>query len=98
MSEIRQKKPKQEIKKSSARFYKGLIRSAPVAPSFFRLMAFRMTRASLQSIAVRYFDYYYYKDKGWFESDYYYETTLGPIKKLAGHFFDFLGRQIAKHM
>lgn len=39
---------------------------------------------------------YYYRDKGWFESDYYYKTALGPIKKLSGHFFDFLGRRVIK--
>lgn len=97
MTKLQQKKLKQEIKKSSERFYKGLIYSTLSVPSYFRLMAFRMARKSIQFIDVRYFDYYYYKDKGWFESDYYHETTLGPIKKLAGHFFDFLGHQIVKH-
>ena len=94
MTELRQNKLKQEIKKSSERFYKGLIRSKPSVPSFLRLMLFRFTRTGIQTSDVRYFDYYYYKDKGWFESDYYHETNLGPIKKLAGHFFDLLGRKI----
>jgi multimeric flavodoxin WrbA len=97
MTELQQKKLKQAIKKSSEKFYKGLIRSIPSAPSFFRLMWFRMTRTILQFINVRCLDYYYYKDKGWFESDYYYETTLGPIKKFAGCFFDFLGRKMVNH-
>jgi hypothetical protein len=64
--------------------------------SEFRLMIFRMTRKGLQSASVRYHDYDYYKAKGWFDSDYYYETKLGPIKKLSGHFFDFLGSQMFK--
>lgn len=98
MTELRQNKLKQEIKKSSERFYKGLFRSTPSVPSFSRLMLFRISRTILQYIDVRYFDYYYYKDKGWFESDYYHETTLGPIKKFTGHLFDFLGRQIVKHI
>lgn len=55
-----------------------------------------MTRSSIQSTQVKYFDYYYYKDKGLFESDYYYETTLGPIKKTVGYLFDFLGHQMGK--
>lgn len=97
MTELQQKKLKQKIKKASDRFYKGLMCSAPPVPSFFRLMAFRMSRTGIQSANVRLYDYYYYKDKGWFKSSYYHETGLGPIKKLAGHFFDFLGRQIAKH-
>lgn len=94
MTEHQQKKLKQKIKKSSVKFYNGLIRPTLSEPSFFRLMLFRMTRTSLQSIDVRYFDYFYYKDKGWFESDYYYETALGPIKKFVGCFFDFLGRKM----
>jgi multimeric flavodoxin WrbA len=94
MTELRQKKLEQKIKKSSERFYKGLIRPTPSVPSLFRLMIFRMTRTGIQTADVRYFDYDYYKDKGWFESDYYHDTNLGPIKKLAGRFFDFLGRKI----
>jgi len=29
-------------------------------------------------------DFTYYKEQGWFESDYYYEVKLGPIKKMTG--------------
>lgn len=97
MTELQHKKLKQEIKKSCEKFYRGLMRSTPKVPSFFRLMIFRMTRTSIQYIDTSYFDHYYFNDKGWFESDYYHETALGPIKKLAGCFFDFLARQIAKH-
>ena len=56
----------------------------------------RMNRTSLQSIKVRYRDYYYYKEKGWFESDYYFDTNLGPVKELAGHFLDYPGRSFGK--
>jgi len=47
---------------------------------------------------AKYYDYCYFKEKGWFESNYYYEVSLGPIKKLFGRFFDFLGRQAARHI
>jgi len=30
----------------------------------------------------------YYADKGWFDSDYFYPTRLGPLKKGAGRLFD----------
>lgn len=98
ITELQQKKLEQEMKKSSERFYKGLSCLKPAVPTFFRLMLFRMSRTGIQSASERYYDYFYYKDKGWFESDFYYETNLGPIKKLAGHFFDFIGRQIGKRM
>lgn len=100
MTENQQKKLKQEMKQAAARFYKSLVRRTQYpAPSLFRLMLFRMTRTSLKHFeALQLRDYYYYQEKGWFESDYYYDTSLGPLKKTAGRFFDFLGRQIAKQM
>lgn len=97
-TELEQKKITQEINKASARFYKELMRSTPPIPSFFRLMIFRMGRRSIMMAQDEKFrDYRYFKEKGWFESDYYYDTSLGHIKKLAGYFFDFLGeRMMAK--
>ncbi len=95
---LEQKKITQEISKASARFYKEFMRSTPPIPSFFRLMMFRMGRTSIRLCQDEKFrDYRYFKEKGWFESHYYYDTPLGPIKKLAGCFFDFLGERIAKH-
>ena len=35
-----------------------------------------------------YRDYRYYRDKGWFEPDFYYPVTLDPFKKLPGRLFD----------
>ena len=90
MSEGQRKKLVQKVKKCSERFYQALNRPAPPVPSLFRLMLFRMGRRAVQHANVRNYDYYYYKDKGWFEADYYYETSLGPIKKLFGYFFDFI--------
>lgn len=97
-TEFERKKMMKEIKKASARFYKQLIHSTPKAPSFFRIMLFRFTRSIMMvSLDEKYRDYRYFKENGWFESDYYYNTSLGLIKKLAGCFFDFLGKIMAKH-
>ncbi|NSW84063.1 MAG: flavodoxin family protein [Syntrophothermus sp.] len=97
MTENQQKKLIQEIKKAAARFYKELMRSSPPTPSLFRLMMFRMARTNVMVLDKKYSDYHYFKDKGWFENDYYYDTNLGLIKKLAGYLFDFLGRQMVKY-
>jgi len=35
-------------------------------------------------------DYRYYRDKGWFESDYYYPTHLDPLKQGVGKLIDSL--------
>lgn len=98
LTEDRRRKLEQKIKSCAKRFYKGLSRTKPPVPSIFRLMLFRTGRSGFQHAKVKYYDYYYFKEKGWLESDYYYETSLGPIKKLMGYFFDILGRQVAKRM
>lgn len=98
MTEIARKRNTREIKKASARFYRELVRPALPTPSFFRLMLFRMTRTGIRLRAQNYYDHGYYKEKGWFESDYYYDSPIGPIKKIAGRLFDFFGVQMARHI
>jgi hypothetical protein len=44
-----------------------------------------------------YKDYRYYKEKGWFESDYYYPVRISPLKKLTGKFFDMVGTSMARN-
>lgn len=97
ITELQQKKITKEIKKASTRFYKELMSPMPSTPSLFRLIIFRMSRTSIiESLDEKYKDYPYYKEKGWFTSDYYYDTTLGPIKRMFGCLFDFLGRKMIK--
>ena len=86
----------QAIDRAAARFLHALMRPSRPAPSLFRLMIFRLARNRLQHMGPAYFDYLYYQGKGWFTSDYYYETTLGPVKKCAGRLFDLIGRWIVK--
>jgi hypothetical protein len=52
-------------------------------------MAFHSGRTKMRlELDERSFDYRYYRDKGWFESDYFYAVRLGPAKKLAGRIID----------
>jgi hypothetical protein len=37
-------------------------------------------------------DHRYYREKGWFESDYYYPVRLGLWHRLVGSLFDSLAR------
>ncbi len=97
-TEFQQKKISRELKKASIRFYRELMRQTPSIPSFFRLMVFRLSRTSIMTtLDEKYRDYRFYKEKGWFESDYYHDVSLGFIKKLTGHFFEFLGKRMAKY-
>jgi hypothetical protein len=36
------------------------------------------------------------RDKGWFESDYFYPTRLGLLKKAAGCLFDWIAARTTK--
>ncbi len=97
MTKLQQERLTWKVNKASVRFYKELIRPAP-SPSFFKLMLFRFGRTFVKSVDHTLLDYSYYEEKGWFESDYYYTTSLGPIKKLAGSLFDLMGRRVSKIM
>jgi len=85
-----------KIKKAARRFYSSLQRETLPSPPLLKLMMFRIVRKNVQSIDQDYRDYSYFKEKDWFESDYYHETSLGFFKKMAGRFFDFLGSLTVK--
>ena len=88
-TEIAQKKIDKVLTKLSKRFYAKLIRPAYPAPSWYMLIAFRMTRTLIkQLLDDRSRDYRYYSEKGWFESDYYYPVKLDLVKKTGGKLFD----------
>lgn len=93
MNEVQKKEYSRKIKQAADRFYEELLRPAP-PPSLFRLMIFRMSLPLVKSAGEEYRDYHYYKEKGWFEAEYYYPTSLGFPKKVAGRLFDFVGRQM----
>lgn len=80
ISEKQLKRLKANVKNLSERFFKRLNKEKPVKPSLFSIMVFRMTRSGLQSSDLKLYDYEYYKGKGWFESDYYYDICLNPIQ------------------
>ncbi|MDD5686488.1 MAG: hypothetical protein PHE88_01475 [Elusimicrobia bacterium] len=41
-------------------------------------------------------DVEYFREKGWLKSPYYYGVNLNPLMKVAGQFFDTLGRKMTK--
>jgi multimeric flavodoxin WrbA len=91
MTEKEQQKIDRALARLSKRFHERLAKPAYPVPTFLNLMAFRMARTSMKLILDdSYRDYTYFTDKGWFESEYYYPTYLGPLKKAAGSLFDSL--------
>jgi multimeric flavodoxin WrbA len=97
----RTEKDQQKIDRALAglarRFYPGLAKPAHPAPTWLMLMVFRMGRTSIRQMSddgSR--DYRYYAEKGWFESDYYYPTHLGVLKKVAGRLVDSMAPTLRK--
>jgi multimeric flavodoxin WrbA len=89
ITEKDQQKIDKALAKQSQRFYARLVRPAYPEPSLVKLMIFRMGRTSIrQELDDRSYDFRYYKANGWFESDYFYPTHLGVLKKAAGNLFD----------
>jgi multimeric flavodoxin WrbA len=96
MTEPQKKRLSEEMNKAARRFHAGLARPAPPTPSLVWVARFRLARTNIKSLDDSFRDYRYYRDMGWFESDYYYDTTLSPFKKVAGRLFDFLGKNLLK--
>jgi multimeric flavodoxin WrbA len=89
MTEKEKRKIDRALARQSRRFHESLMKPAFPAPPLFMLMGFRMGRTSMRlELDERSYDYRYYNDKGWFESDYFYPTRLGILKKTAGSLFD----------
>jgi multimeric flavodoxin WrbA len=96
------KKEKEEmgvaLARQSRQFYERLIKPNYPVPTLFKLMAFRMSRTSMRlELDDSSRDYTYYKDKGWFEADYYYPTRLGILKKAAGSLFDSIATRMTRN-
>ncbi len=95
MTEKDKKKTDRIINRQSKKFYSTLIKREYPIPSFFKLLMFRMARTSVKLLLDESWrDYAYYRNNGWFKSNYYYPVQLNPIKKLAGNFFDFMFNRI----
>ena len=97
MTEKEKKKRDKILLGQSQRFYERVMKADYPVPTLFKLMGFRMGRTSMRlELDDTSYDYRYYKDKGWFESDYFYPTHLGVWKKAAGRLFDSIQARITR--
>jgi len=97
MAGTEKQKMDRSLAKLSRKFYDRLVGPTP-APGWFWLMAFRSGRTKMRlELDESSFDYCYYRDKGWFDSDYFYPTRLGPLKKTAGRLIDAFQKGRTKH-
>ncbi len=72
------------------RFQDRLSQPSYPVPSLLELMLFRKARTIVRlMLDETNRDYRYYRERGWFESDYFYPTRLSQLKKAAGSMFDY---------
>jgi multimeric flavodoxin WrbA len=89
MTDKREQKIDRALEALGRRYHAVLEGPRYPSPSVMDLMIFRMSRTRMKlMLDESYRDYVYYRDKGWFESDFYYATRLGPLKRAAGLLFD----------
>ncbi len=96
MVESERRRMDEALARQGRRFHDQLVRPPGAAPTLFHLCVFRMARTSMERmLGDDNRDYQYYRDHGWFESDYYLPTKLGPFKKAVGATFDWIAARAA---
>jgi multimeric flavodoxin WrbA len=91
MSEKERGKIDSIVEGHSKRFHAGLSEPQYPVPALSKLCAFRAARTSMRVMldeSSR--DFTYYRDKGWFEADYFYPVRLNMFKKAAGSLVDYI--------
>jgi NAD(P)H-dependent FMN reductase len=85
------------LQKHATRFHKSLTVKELPAPSLVMLAGFRIGRTTMSlEQDEKSYDYRYYREKDWLNSDYFYPVRLGPAKRALGFFLDMMGRRMAR--
>jgi multimeric flavodoxin WrbA len=83
------------LTRQSRRLHAQLARPFDAPPSLFQLLGFRMGRTCVQqTLTAANRDFVWYRDHGWFASDYYYPARLGWLKRALGAGFDWMFARI----
>jgi multimeric flavodoxin WrbA len=73
------------LDRQGSRFHDRLLGPAYPVPNALWVAGFHMARTSIGlELDDTSCDWRYYRDQGWFGSDYYYPTRVGPFKKAVG--------------
>jgi len=85
-----QRKFEAQIASAADGFYKLMNSQKMASQSLKRLAIFRASRTSIKLVSDRSSaDYNYYKNQGWFDSDFYFRVNLNPVQKLIGKIIDW---------
>ena len=85
------------LAKQAKRFTAQMAKDAPHVPGVVEVVLFRMGRNSVRiELDETAADYKYFAERGWFDSDFFYPTRLGFMKKSVGRLADaYFARSIA---
>lgn len=89
MTRAATEKMNERLVEHARRFHKQLMKPPYPSPSLLELAMFRLGRTGIRLNAQGLRDWDYYRDQGWFESDYYYPVRLGITKRTLGTFLDW---------
>jgi multimeric flavodoxin WrbA len=99
MLEAERRRMDEVLAAQARRLHEQLASPAFPEPSMLQLLGFRMARTGIrleQGAHDR--DHAYFQDRGWFESDYFYPTHLGPLKRAAGAAFDRMAARSSRRL
>ena len=97
VTEKQQRKIDKVLAAQARRYYARLEKPAYPVPTLIQLMFFRLGRTKIGlELDDSFRDYTYYAEKGWLDSDYYYPTRLGVVKKGAGKLFDSVSASMTR--
>ncbi len=85
MTEAERARIEARLDRHARRFHQRLMGPAFPVPSAMWVAGFHMARTSIGlELDDTSYDWRYYRDQGWFASDYYYPARVGPVKKAVG--------------
>jgi multimeric flavodoxin WrbA len=85
------------LDEAAGRFHRLLNDPRDPVPSFKDVAMFRGVRSWKPALAELFPpDYEYFKERGWLESDYFYEVRLDPLKRAFGAFVDWQAGRMSR--
>jgi len=95
MTEKNRRKWDRDLAAHARRYHVMLTKPGLPPPSLIGMVAFRFSRTSMRNLLDdRSRDFNYFRDKGWFESDYYYPTRVSLPMKALGRSLDAVANRI----
>ncbi len=83
------------LRVGAKRFYQTLTGEKSPSPSLKKLLIFRFMQGYKPYGPVD-CDYKYFKERGWLEAPYFYETKISLLKKFIGKFFQWKSQRLGK--